>query len=158
MRMYNPNLIQNPPSRGTTPLIGGGLARGTTLGPTRQQLRKIEREKKLARLNQQMMMQQMNMNRQNVPYHTHNISTGGPNQPVVMKPLPLRPPTGGYTPRPPRPLKPPTIFTPPTGGYTPRPMPPQMGGKPNMNPPIFSTLQTYSNASGGGCSLWMCGE
>jgi hypothetical protein len=79
-----------------------------------------------------------------VPYHTHSIQTGGPNPAKFVR---------ANRPKP-RPVG--------TGGYTPRPLPPM------TRPPIFPTLmpmvnpappiQVYRNASGGGCSLWMCGN
>jgi|TARA_R110000822_G_scaffold128530_1_gene264355 hypothetical protein len=70
--------------------------------------------------------------RPSIPYHTHSIQTGGPNRPRTVGPRPApRPNTfvGGLG---------------LSGGLTPRPT----GG---LTP-------AFRNASGGGCSLWMCGE
>lgn len=74
--------------------------------------------------------------RPSVPYHTHSIETGGPRR-VNNNYL-------GY----PRPM--------------PKPMPrPFLSPMPrpnlyNSSASAISPLQNYSNASGGGCSLWMC--
>ena len=141
--LYNPltGTLNRPSTGGSTPLPGGGLSRGTTLGGGTVLTRR-QRDGKLARLKQQLEMQQKLKNRRNVPYHTHNIETGGPNQKFQTKPMP--------------PIKRPLFQSQPRPNIQMPNNPYQSQPRPNIQ--MSPTSNLYSNASGGGCSLWMCGE
>jgi hypothetical protein len=89
------------------------------------------------------------------------IPTGG-NTPIGYNPRPILVPR----PRPLRPLRPSVPYHthsietggPRNVGYSkpmPRPMPKPMP-RPFISPMPIPTGTLYSNASGGGCSLWMC--
>ena len=88
----------------------------------------------------------------NVPYHTHNIQTTGPNNPRRNKVVlggGVRPTTGGVIPG--------GIGTTALGGgygSIPRPMTGPAGLPVS---PLQAPTQKFSNASGG-CSLWMCNQ